>query len=247
MAEITSISQRTVEKAGFTYLEIPLRPGSATKQWLCPRQGMALTVERAVLSHFEQQGWRGYHGEGGLLLNLIKCMSFPTLPERHRLSYIEAIYAQNIAFKEDRVPAPQLLRALQHATPEQVKRNFTSMLPPPPPGPLRRLLGSTPMPRASVLDHFPGLETWMLLELFEVAGRDLLLRIASLFASNPYEYRKGWPDITMWKNGTLRFVEVKAPGDVLGKSQRTIASTFAVPLELDFSVAAVTVHTEPAS
>jgi hypothetical protein len=82
-----------------------------------------------------------------------------------------------------------------------------------------------------------------LLGLFEVAG--LLLRIVSLFASNPYEYRKGWPDITIRKDGLLRVAEMKAPGDALGKSQRTIATTFATPLGLDFSVAAVTASTEP--
>lgn len=239
MNRISPISQRTVEKSGFRYLEIPLRSGPTAKQWLCPRQVAPLSVERAVLAHFEQEGWRGYHREGGLLLNLIKCMSFPVLPERHRMTYIEAIYAQNIAFKEDRVPVPHLLTSLQHATSEQVKRNFTSMLPPPPPRPLRRLISETPPQAASVLDYFPGLETWMLLELLQVAGHDLLLRIASIFASDPYEYRRGWPDITMWKDGQLRFVEVKAPGDALGKSQRTIARTFAEPLGLDFSLAAV--------
>lgn len=242
MSSITSVRPHTAEKAGFRYLEVSLHPGDSAKQWLCPRHGTPLSVERAVLSHFEQEGWHGYHREGGLLLNLIKCMSFPLLPTRHRMTYIEAIYAQNIAFKEDRVPVTQLLDSLQRATPEQVKRNFISMLPEPPPSPLRRLLGNTPAPRYSVLDYFPELETWMLLELLQVAGHDLLLRIASIFASDPYEYRKGWPDITMWKDGQLRFVEVKAPGDALGKSQRTIASTFAGPLGLDFSLAAVTVE-----
>lgn len=241
MSSIISIRPHTAEKAGFRYQEVPLRPGTTAKQWLCPRHGTPLSVERAVLSHFEQDGWRGYHREGGLLLNLIKCMSFPVLPERHRMTYIEAIYAQNIAFNEGRVPVAYLLDALQRATPEQVKRNFASMLPPPPPGPLRRLFNGTPPARSSVLDYFPELETWMLLELLQVAGHDLLLRIASTFANDPYEYRKGWPDITMWKDGQLRFVEVKAPGDALGKSQRTIASTFAGPLGLDFSLAAVTV------
>ncbi len=76
----------------------------------------------------------------------------------------------------------------------------------------------------------------MLLELFEVAGVDLLHRIATIFATDPYEFRRGWPDITMWRDGVLRFVEVKAPGDSLGKSQKTIAQHFAVPLGLDFSL-----------
>lgn len=79
----------------------------------------------------------------------------------------------------------------------------------------------------------------MLVELFQVAGYDLLHCIASTFARDPYEYRRGWPDLTVWKDGQLRFVEVKAPGDSLGKSQKTIAATFGAPLGLDFSLAAV--------
>ena len=80
----------------------------------------------------------------------------------------------------------------------------------------------------------------MALELLAVAGVDLLHRIATIFATNPYEYRRGWPDITMWKDGQLRFVEVKAPGDRLGKSQKVIAASFAGPLDLDFSLVEVT-------
>ncbi len=80
----------------------------------------------------------------------------------------------------------------------------------------------------------------MLLELLTVAGSDLLHRIATIFATNPYEYRRGWPDITMWRDGQLRFVEVKAPGDSLGKSQKVIAQMFAIPLGLDFTLLDVT-------
>lgn len=198
-----------------------------------------MRVERAVLSHFERDGWRGYHREGGLLLNLIKCMSFPELTPRHRMTYIEAIYAQNVAFKEGYFTASTLLAALKNATPEQVERNFQLLLPQPPPAKgllnaLRKRFGQQPLKQLSVLDWFPDLETWMLLELMQVAGNDLLHRIATIFARNPYEFRRGWPDLTIWKDGALRFVEVKAPGDRLGKSQKVIAGQFAAPLGLDF-------------
>ncbi len=45
----------------------------------------------------------------------------------------------------------------------------------------------------------------------------------------------------MWRERQLRFVEVKAPGDSLGKSQKVIAQTFAVPLGLDFTLLDVVV------
>jgi hypothetical protein len=64
-------------------------------------------------------------------------------------------------------------------------------------------------------------------------------RIASKFAQAPYEYRRGWPDITMWKGSELRFVEVKAPGDKLQQSQKTIVNEFAKPLGLNFSLGGV--------
>lgn len=234
---MTTARQRSAEKAGFHYFEVPLTCGATGKEWVCPQRGNTLSVERAVLSHLEREGWRGFWGEGGLLLNLIKCMSFPELPLHHRLTYIEAIYAQNIAFNNEKVPVKRLLSTLLEATPAQVQRNFSLMLDR---GPFVTKRGPvTSTSTGSVLDFFPGLEPWMLVELFQVAGHDLLHRIASTFARDPYEYRRGWPDLTVWKDGQLRFVEVKAPGDSLGKSQKTIAATFSAPLGLDFSLAAV--------
>ncbi|WP_132999806.1 VRR-NUC domain-containing protein [Luteimonas arsenica] len=243
----TTPRQRNAEKAGFKYSTLPLRRGKRPKQWLCPTKGTIMTVERAVLSQYEADGWRGYHREGGLILNLIKCMSFPEISPRHRMTYIEALYAQNVAFKEDYFTKATLLANLKRATPDQVKRNFEMMMSAPPPlrksvsSLFKRPKASVPVKAPSILDWFPGLETWMLVELMEVAGVDLLHRIATIFSTDPYEFRRGWPDLTIWKDGQLRFVEVKAPGDSLGKSQRTIAQHFAIPLALEFSIVDVRV------
>lgn len=190
-----------------------------------------------MLSHLEREGWRGFWGESGLLLNLIKCMSFPDLPLHHRLTYVEAIYAQNIAFDSEKVSVKHLLEALLQATHQQIQRNFDLMVDRGPFSIKRGPITSTSS--GSILDYFPGLEPWMLIELFEVAGPGLLHRIAIIFARDPYEFRRGSPDLTVWKNEHLRFVEVKAPSDSLGKSQKTIATTFSILLGLDFSLAAV--------
>lgn len=223
-------------KAGFGYVEVPLRCGRNPKEWICPQNGSGVCVERAVLSHFEREGWRGFSCEGGLVLNLIKAMSFASLSLRSRTTYVEAIYAQNVAFQEDRYTKEELLGQLARATPTQVANNFDLMISR---GPFVVKHGCvTSTSTTSILDFFPGLEQWMLLELMDVAGIELMLLIASKFIEDPYKYRRGWPDITMWRERQLRFVEVKAPGDGLGKSQRVIAATFAAPLSLRFDLAA---------
>jgi hypothetical protein len=232
---MTSTRQRNAEKAGFAYLTLPLRCGNAPKEWLCPTKGTVMTVERAVLSHFESQGWRGYWREGGLLLSLIKSMSFKSLDYDERTRYIEALYTLAAQPQSGRpYTVSDLLACVAAATPEQIARNFDHMNSR---GPFHEVHENwSSSNTSSIQDAYPGLERWMLLELFQVAGTDLLHRIATIFATDPYEFRRGWPDITMWKDGQLRFVEVKAPGDSLGKSQKTIAQHFALPLGLDFTM-----------
>lgn len=227
--------KRSAEAAGFRYIQIRLQGGPTSKEWFCPRTGELVPVERAVLSHFQVAGWRGFWREGGLLLTLIKAMSFEKLNYDERTRFVEAIYTLAADSQYGRTyEVADLLAQLHRATAEQVSRNFDHMNSRGPHTDAGTNWTSTNS--SSLQDIWPGLEVWMLLELLEVAGVDLLHRIASVFATNPYEYRRGWPDITMWKDGQLRFVEVKAPGDSLGKSQKVIAASFAKPLGLDFSL-----------
>lgn len=232
----SSALQRSAEKLGLPYLEISLDRGPL-KSWACPQTGGYLSIEEAVLSHFRKDGWRGYSREGALLLNLIKAMSFKSLAPRNRATYVEALYAQNVSFPEDRFDIPALLAQVLAADQQTVENNFELMA-------SRETFaiqyeGFTTSCSTSVLDVFPGLERWMVLELLAVAGNELLHRIASKFAQAPYDYRRGWPDITMWRGSELRFVEVKGPGDRLHDSQKTIVAEFAKPLGLNFFIAAV--------
>lgn len=233
---MTSAIARVAERTGFRHIEVALSRGTTAEQWVGV-DGCVRSVEQSVLAHFAREGWSGYSGEGGLILTLIKCMSFLTVPPCHRMTYIEALYAQNIAFAEHRVPVEQMLATLRQATVDQVRRNFAAISAPRQ-SLLERLAGKMPQTR-SVQDHFPGIECWMLVDLMAVAGLSLLSRIAELFAKDPYTYRSGWPDITMWRNGELRFVEVKAPGDFLRTSQKVIARDIATPLGLEFYLASV--------
>lgn len=79
----------------------------------------------------------------------------------------------------------------------------------------------------------------MFLGLFRTAGVELLHRIATKFSQDPYECRRGWPDLTLWRGSELRFIEVKAPGDRIQPSQRKVIEEFAGPLKLDFTLVEV--------
>ncbi len=220
--------ERTAKNLGVELLHIELE-SLGNKKWKTKGRS-ATSVERAVLHYFEADGWVGYWGEGGLLLNLIKAMSFPALHARHKMSYIEALYAQNVAFEEDRFSRDWLLNNLRNASRKQVVRNVGLML--------SDRDGRWPWsPRCeSINDYFPGLEHWMFTGLLDSLGQEMIYSIASIFAGDPYEYRKGWPDVTMWRGNDVRFFEVKAPGDRLHKSQKTILERFMKPLNLNFAL-----------
>ena len=161
-------------------------------------------------------------------------MSFKEIPLRNRSTYIEALYAQNVAFDEDRFEHSELLGNVRNATPLQIKKNFQVMASSEPYTWGDSFFQSTSS--TSMLDFFPDLKEWMFLEFFECFGIDKIYRIAEIFSEDPYEYRKGWPDLTIWKDNKVRFLEVKGPGDSMHKSQKIILDKFIKPLGLELSL-----------
>lgn len=215
--------ERTAKELGVDLLYIGLERIDS-KRWMCPGC-RATSVEQAVLQCFEPDGWVGYWREGGLLLNLIKAMSFPVIPPRQKHRFIESIYAQN-GVAEDLFDKDWLLDNVRNATRDKISHNAHLML-------------TKRRGESAFTDQFPDLEHWMFLGLFDALGSDTIYAIASRFAEDPYEYAKGWPDVTMWKKNLVRFLEVKAPGDSLQKSQWTIVRKFIKPLSLEFELTAV--------
>lgn len=62
--------------------------------------------------------------------------------------------------------------------------------------------GNSPAYYANVREH-------RVISLFDVRGPDRLTDIATVFAAAPYDLRAGWPDLTRWQDGKVKFVEVK--------------------------------------
>lgn len=189
---------------------------SGPKLWRCDEAEPWESVENAALSHFRRNGWEGVASEGGAILSLIKAASFPELPVRHADTFTEALYALNIAPAESAFATPWLLSNVLDCTPARITANCRVIF---------ASAGHSPA-------FYPSVRREHLHGLFDSLGVDRLHAIATRFAKAPYDLRAGWPDLTLWKAGEVLFLEVKAPGDQLQKSQRDLISTLLVPLGL---------------
>ncbi|MDG2517380.1 VRR-NUC domain-containing protein [Lysobacter soli] len=75
------------------------------------------------------------------------------------------------------------------------------------------------------------LDAGFMLELYARLSADRLAAIAELFVQRPYDYRAGWPDLTLVGEDGVRFVEIKTT-DRFHESQVRFARDIAAPLGL---------------
>src|ERR1051325_3776691 len=85
---------------------------------------------------------------------------------------------------------------------------------------------------------FPRVKLDLIIQLHRALGSELVAKIAQIFVTNPYAFRAGWPDLTLFKDGFVRFVEVKTT-DLLRAEQTRIIQNFAQPLRLNLAIAHV--------
>lgn len=212
--------ERQAERLGIEH-EIVALESAGAKEWRLGPMAPWASVEEAALAHYVAQGWSGAAAEGGLILTLIKAASFPRLSPRHADTFIEALYAQNVAFDDDRFDPAGLVENVAGATLGQIERNWQV---------ISATAGRTPA-------FYPRVYWEEVRGLFEELGPQRLAEIAGVFAGASYDLRAGWPDLTLWKDGEVRFVEVKAPSDSMHAKQARLITTLLLPLRLRVGLA----------
>ncbi len=217
--------ERESAKLGVGYRHLQLYAGGR-KTWRHEPNCDLASVERTVLSVYEREGWYGHECEGLLMLSLIKAASFPILPDDLNSAYIESLY--DCGFYGDsrgqiQITNPtDMLECVRNATPQQIATNLGF-----------RTIAS-PFTAAGNTNYIGKA-----LGLFYALGSERLYAIASVFAEAPYDMRAGWPDLTLWRDGTIVFREVKAPGDRLHASQKRLISKLLIPLGYDVEIVQV--------
>lgn len=232
-----STLKKSAQRLSIDFFEIPLSRGTVgNKKWISPRTGNEVNAEECVLDYFIESGWRGYAKEGRVLLDLIKAMSFESIDPWHAYTYTEALYYHGVSpwkFNKQAFTPDDLLANVKIATHENISKNLDVMLE-------KSVTFETDAWRSThCLDESEVVEKSLYLGLLDIAGQDLIYSIAKKFSEDPYKYRAGWPDITIWKDGMLLFLEVKTANDRFHSSQKTIIEEFSKPLELNFALAGV--------
>lgn len=185
--------------------------------------------ELIVLSHCQEEGYSGCWCEGGTLKLLMKAAGFPVLVKYNffhdrgdaRTRFFEAqctILKDHLRELVDRIataPLEEIADAAEEILGEHTVREF-----------------------------FPRVNREFLLQLGKVLGSELLAKIAQIFVTQPYDFRAGWPDLTLLKDSAVRFVEVKTT-DLLRTEQIRIIENFSKPLGLDFAIAHLVASPSP--
>jgi hypothetical protein len=83
-------------------------------------------------------------------------------------------------------------------------------------------------------EWYPGLTIEFASAMFEALTKEIYVKIAK-WISISTEHRNGWPDLTLVKNGKIKFVEVKT-SDKLHRSQLITMPALKNKLELDVSI-----------
>ncbi len=203
--------------------EVVLLEKGDGKDWRHGASGLWTTVESGALEHYKSIGWEGAASEGGLILTLIKAASFEALDVRNSDTFVEALHAQNVAFDQDRFSPERLIATVSNATRRQIERNWKV---------IAASAGNSPA-------YYPNVREHHVISLFDALGPDRLAEIAAVFATAPYDLRAGWPDLTLWQDGKVKFVEVKGPSDSFHASQARLITKLLLPLGFEVGLAEV--------
>jgi tetratricopeptide (TPR) repeat protein len=203
--------------------EVVLLEKGGGKDWRHGANDLWTTVEIGALEHYRSIGWGGAASEGGLILTLIKAASFEALDARNSDTFVEALYAQNVAFDQDRFAPERLIATVSNATRRQIERNWKV---------IAASAGNSPA-------YYPNVREHHVTGLFDALGPGRLAEIAAVFATAPYDLRAGWPDLTLWQDGKVKFVEVKGPSDSFHASQARLITKLLLPLGFDVGLAEV--------
>lgn len=184
------------------------------------RSGRPVEPELLVMEHYTDEGWRGSWCEGGTLNLAMKSAALPFLvrhnsPSNPAGTITPCFEAQCHILRGHH---EGLLAQIRDATRGQVRKAA------------KRLLAD-----AFVRSAYPRVTVPGILALWEALGQATFRKIAKVFLTDPYRFRAGWPDLTLVRDNSVRFVEVKTT-DQLRASQIAIVECFAQPIGLDFRI-----------
>lgn len=150
--------------------------------------------ERTAWKYFSKNGYIGSYCEGGALLLLIRAAALDTLEQlnpfkSHEDACLRFTEAQ-LKIHENHIS--EIADAVEHADAAMIARGFGEIY-------------QSPM----IQEYYPGLTEEAMVALFNIIGSARLRQFTEAIAEDPYQYRSGWPDLTLTNGQQLIWAEIK--------------------------------------
>ncbi len=173
-----------------------------------------------LLNYFENQGYIGSFSEGHLLLNVLKALVLNKL-EKYNIfkdrndACVRFLSAQ---LEINKNYQNEIISSIKNINKEIFIKNLNDIF-------------NNPL----IKELYPNLSYKVAIELFNSFELDLFQTILKTISLNPYEYSKGWPDLTLIKDKKVYLIEVKTT-DKLHLSQIKTISLFKNIIPCKFEV-----------
>jgi Fanconi-associated nuclease 1 len=185
--------------------------------WIDPREGGECSVEEMCLSHYRNQGWKGYHSEGGIIRTLFAYLLFDVM----------FIYIPNV-FQTPYQTCPMDLHTdaffpsriseINHRLNEISNGDAAAII--------QRVWDAHHERRTCIVGLDWTYDINDLLEIAECFDGSALATVCKVMAQEYAQRGGGIPDLFLWKTGKdggkgeVKFAEVKSENDRLSDTQR---------------------------
>lgn len=215
----------------------PGRRGGKTI-WIDPREDGECSVEAMCLSHYRNQGWKGYHSEGGIVRTFFAYLFFDVL-----FTYIPNVFQTPY----QTCPLDLHTDAFYPSRISDINARLNEISNGDAPSIIQRIYNEHHERRTCVV----GLDwTYDVADLIEIAhcfNGEALATVCKVMAQEYGQRGGGVPDLLLWKvaeedgkKGEVKFAEVKSENDRLSDTQRLwihVLSGAGVRVELCAAVA----------
>lgn len=214
-----------------------IRRGGKTV-WIDPRETGECSVEAMCLSHYRDQGWKGFHSEGGIVRTLFAYLFYDVL-----FTYVPNVFQTQY----QTCPLDLHTDAFYPSRSSEINARLNEISNGDAESIIRRVYGEHHERRTCVV----GLDwTYNVNDLLEIArcfDGEALATVCKVMAQEYGQRGGGVPDLFLWKvddeerkKGEVKFAEVKSENDRLSDTQRLwihVLSGAGVNVELCAAVA----------
>jgi hypothetical protein len=189
------------------------------KNWII-NNNKCRSPEDAALAYFKLKGYSGSKGEGRTLLLMFKAITLDLLDSinifKDRQDAIRRYFEAQCIIHHDK--RDRFVKYIRLSRLTNVAKNLEEIY-----------------SDKFVKYAYPNTDRETVMALFNLLSVEVIESIFNIFFSDPYKFRKGWPDLTVYKNNDIKFVEVKTT-DILHQSQLNVVNSLFKPLGLSFFV-----------